>query len=112
MSDGWIKACEAREIEPEDVIRFDYDGLTFAIYRTRADEFYATDGLCTHAHVHLADGFVMDKIIECPKHNGQFDFTTGRAIRTPACVDLKTYRVKIENDYVFINLNKRDERSL
>ncbi len=106
MSDGWVKACGEGEIEKEDVIRFDYCGRTFAVYRTKADEFYATDGLCTHANVHLAGGFVMDNIIECPKHNGQFDFTTGRATRPPACTNLKTYAVKIEEGHIFIMLDE------
>jgi 3-phenylpropionate/trans-cinnamate dioxygenase ferredoxin subunit len=48
----------------------------------------------------------MDNIIECPKHNGQFDFTTGKAKRIPACIDLGIYPVKIENDEVFIQLGE------
>jgi 3-phenylpropionate/trans-cinnamate dioxygenase ferredoxin subunit len=104
MNDGWIRACDAGEIEMEDVIRFDYEDRTFAVYRTKDNRFYATDGLCTHGKVHLADGFVMDSIIECPKHNGQFDFTTGRAKRTPACADLGIYPVKVEDDQVFIQI--------
>ena len=99
---NWIKACMANEIEPEDVRRFDHEGRTFAIYRTGDDKFYATDGLCTHQKVHLADGFVMDNIIECPKHNGRFDFTTGQAKGAPVCVNLKTYPVKVEAGEVFI----------
>lgn len=102
MNDHWIKACRADDIEPEDVIRFDYDGRTFAIYRSPDDKFYATDGLCTHQRVHLADGFVMDNLIECPKHNGRFDYTTGQAKGAPVCVNLKTYPVKIEAGEVFI----------
>jgi 3-phenylpropionate/trans-cinnamate dioxygenase ferredoxin subunit len=98
----WIKACKADEIEPEDVMRFDHGDRTFAIYRTTDDTFYATDGLCTHARVHLADGFVMGNIIECPKHNGRFDYTTGRAKGAPVCVNLKTYPVKVEAGEVFI----------
>jgi 3-phenylpropionate/trans-cinnamate dioxygenase ferredoxin subunit len=101
MSD-WIKACRTDDIEPEDVIRFDHDGRTFAVYRTTDDKFYATDGLCTHQKVHLADGFVMENIIECPKHNGRFDFTTGQAKGAPVCVNLKTYPVKVEAGDVFI----------
>lgn len=101
MSD-WIKACRTDDIEPEDVIRFDHNGRTFAIYRTTDDKFYATDGLCTHQKVHLADGFVMENIIECPKHNGRFDFTTGQAKGAPVCVNLKTYPVKVEAGDVFI----------
>ena len=102
MSDDWIKACQAGEIEPEDVMRFDHAGRTFAIYRTRDDKFYATDGLCTHEKVHLAGGLVMDHLIECPKHNGRFDFSTGQARGAPVCVNLKTYPVKIESGEVFI----------
>ncbi len=60
-------------------MRFDHAGRTFAIYRSPDDEYFATDGLCTHEQVHLADGLVMDEIIECPKHNGRFNYKTGEA---------------------------------
>ena len=103
MNDTWIEVCSADAIEKEDVIRFDHGGRTFAIYRTADDSYHATDGLCTHAAVHLPGGFVMDHIIECPKHNGWFDFTTGQAKGAPACVDLKTYPVKVEGGKVFLN---------
>jgi 3-phenylpropionate/trans-cinnamate dioxygenase ferredoxin subunit len=106
MSQGWIKACHAGEIELEDVIRFDYEDHTFALYRSKDNRFYATDGLCTHGNVHLADGFVMDNIIECPKHNGHFDFISGKAKRVPACIDLRIYPMKVENEEVFILLNE------
>ena len=104
MSDGWIKTCNVDDIEKEDVMRFDYGDRTFAIYRTTDDQFYATDGLCTHQNVHLAGGFVMGQLIECPKHNGRFDFTTGQAKGAPVCVNLKTYAVKVEAGKVFIQL--------
>ena len=67
----WIDACATDDIEEEDLIRFDHDGRTFAIYRSPDDEFFCTDGLCTHEKVHLCDGLVMDHTIECPKHNGR-----------------------------------------
>ncbi len=96
MDHGWIEACKAEEIEKEDVFRFDYNARTFALYRTAEDKYYATDGLCTHGKVHLAGGLVMGHIIECPKHNGRFDFRSGQAKGLPACVNLKTYPVKVE----------------
>ncbi len=105
MSQGWVDACAANDIEEEDVIRFDSGGRTFAVYRTADDRYFATDGLCTHEQVHLADGLVMGTIIECPKHNGRFDFATGRAKRAPACVNLQTYPVKVEGGRVFIKLD-------
>ncbi|HKW30753.1 MAG TPA: MocE family 2Fe-2S type ferredoxin [Verrucomicrobiae bacterium] len=104
MNDGWIKTCNVDDVEPEDVLRFDHGEQTFAIYRTTDDKFYATDGLCTHQNVHLAGGFVMDHLIECPKHNGRFDYTTGQAKGAPVCVDLKTYPTRVENGEVFIRI--------
>lgn len=101
---AWVDACAVDDIAPEDVIRFDHGNRTFAIYRSPESRFYATDGLCTHEKVHLADGLVMDEIIECPKHNGQFDYRTGEALRAPVCVDLKTYPVKVEGGRVLIDI--------
>ena len=100
----WIDACGTEDIELEEVIRFDHGPRTFAIYRSPEDQYFCTDGLCTHEKVHLCDGLVMDNVIECPKHNGQFDYRTGEALRVPACVDLKTYRTKVENDRVLIEI--------
>lgn len=100
----WISACEADEIDAEDVMRFDHDGHTYALYRSPDDKYYATDGLCTHEQVHLCDGLVMDNIIECPKHNGRFDYTTGAAKGAPVCVALKTYHVKVEAGMVMIEI--------
>lgn len=104
MAEDWIDACDADDIDQDDVIRFDHDGRTFALYRTEDDRFFATDGLCTHEKVHLSGGLVMGTIIECPKHNGRFDFTSGKAKGAPVCVDLATYPVKVEDGRVLIRL--------
>lgn len=100
----WVEACAADEIDEEDVIRFDRGGKTYALYRSPDDEYFCTDGLCTHEQVHLADGLVMDYVIECPKHNGQFDYRTGKARRSPACVNLATYPAKVEGGRVLVDL--------
>jgi len=104
VSDTWIDACEADDIDQEDVMRFDHGGRTYALYRSPDDEFFATDGLCTHEQIHLADGLVMDDIIECPKHNGRFNYKTGQAKGAPVCVNLKTYPVRLADGKVQIQL--------
>jgi 3-phenylpropionate/trans-cinnamate dioxygenase ferredoxin component len=102
----WIKACAADEVEEEDLIRFDHGGKTYAIYRSPNDEYFATDGLCTHEKVHLEEGLVMDYIIECPKHNGRFDYRTGEAKGAPVCVNLATYPVRVEDGAVFVEIGE------
>lgn len=101
---NWIEVCATDDIDEEDVMRFDHGGMTFAVYRSPDDAFFATAGLCTHEKIHLADGLVMDDIIECPKHNGRFNYKTGEAKGAPVCVNLKTYPVKVEAGTVYISL--------
>ncbi|CDM58273.1 MULTISPECIES: MocE family 2Fe-2S type ferredoxin [Rhizobium] len=101
---AWIKACGIDDIDNEDVIRFDHEDKSFAIYRSPDDSFYATDGMCSHEKVHLADGLVTENIIECPKHNGRFDYRTGEARGAPVCVNLRTYRTKVEDGSVYLGL--------
>ena len=102
---GWVEACGADDIDKEDVIRWDYRGRTFAIYRSPEDEYFATEGLCTHEKAHLAEGLVTDHIIECPKHNGRFNYKTGQAMRAPVRVNLQTYPVRVEAGKVLVQVD-------
>jgi 3-phenylpropionate/trans-cinnamate dioxygenase ferredoxin subunit len=98
----WIAVCAVDEIDPEDVIPFRHDGTDYAVYRSPDDRFYATVGQCTHEATLLCDGLVMDDVIECPKHNGRFDYRTGRALGAPAIVDLQTFSAKADGGTVYI----------
>ncbi len=102
--DGWVEVCSASVLQPSDVIRFDHEKRTYAIYRTDDDQYYATDGICTHGNAHLADGMVLGKQIECPKHNGRFDLRDGSPQRKPVCQALKTYDLRVQEGKLFFNV--------
>jgi 3-phenylpropionate/trans-cinnamate dioxygenase ferredoxin component len=102
---NWIKAVPLDEIDEEDVMRWDHGGRTYALYHAPGGEVFCTDGLCSHENVHLAGGLVMDDEIECPKHNGRFNYRTGEAVRLPACVHLKTYPAKLEGGDIWVALD-------
>ncbi len=101
---GWVEVCVNHFLKTEDVIRFDHEQKTYAIYRTAGGELHATDGICTHGNTHLAEGMVIGELIECPKHNGRFDITDGSAKRMPACVALKTYKAREHDGKIFLDL--------
>jgi nitrite reductase/ring-hydroxylating ferredoxin subunit len=52
----------------------------------------------------LAEGFVLDDLIECPMHNGRFHIPTGRVDGPPACEALRTYPVRLDGEAVQIQL--------
>jgi 3-phenylpropionate/trans-cinnamate dioxygenase ferredoxin component len=101
---NWIVACGIDDIDREDVIPFEHNGCEYAVYRSPDDQFYATDGMCTHERAMLSDGLVMDHIIECPKHNGRFDYRTGEGKGAPIRVNLKTYATQVEGSIVSIDI--------
>ena len=103
LGNDWHEVGPADNIDEEDVMRFDIGDKTFAIYNTE-DGYFATDGLCTHEDQHLADGLVIDDIIECPLHQGRFHIPTGKAKSAPVCIDLKTYPVQIVDSIIFIQI--------
>jgi 3-phenylpropionate/trans-cinnamate dioxygenase ferredoxin component len=100
----WIDACSTSDLDAEEARRFDHGARTFAIYRNHQDEYFCTDGLCTHESIHLADGLVIENTISCPKHSSIFDFSTGEVDTPPACENLRTYPTKVENGRVFIEI--------
>ena len=100
----WTDACAADDIEAEDLIGVVIEGREIAVYRSPDDRFYATDGLCTHEEVPLSGGLVMGHVIECPKHNGRFDYRTGEGRSAPICDDLRVYPVQVVDGRVFVDL--------
>jgi Na+-transporting NADH:ubiquinone oxidoreductase subunit F len=102
--DGWILVGDSSALTVNNIIRFDYADATFAIYRLNDGRLRATDGLCTHAKVHLCDGAIIDGQIECPKHNGRFDIETGKAMSRPVTVDLTVHEMREINDHIEIRL--------
>jgi MocE subfamily Rieske [2Fe-2S] domain protein len=102
----WIDACDVADLDENDVIGLNHNGKAYAIYRLRGDQFYASDGLCTHGKTELAGGLIINGCIECPKHNGRFDVTTGKAVTHPVRVDLKTYPAERRHNRVFVHISE------
>ncbi len=99
----WIYVCRTDEIDRDDLIRWDYQGRSYAVYNTEKG-FFATDGHCTHEDQHLEDGMVIGMVIECPLHGGRFDIATGRALSPPVCLDLIAYPIVVREDRIFVEI--------
>lgn len=100
----WIDACAVGDVDEEEAIRWDHAGRTFVIVRDHEDGYWCTDGLCTHEEMHLCEGLVVERTIECPKHSSIFDVTTGEVETPPACDDLRAYPTKVEDGRVWVEV--------
>ena len=73
-----------------------------AVFRTDDGELYAVDDTCTHQDASLADGWLEGCLVECPLHASTFDLRTGEVDQPPAKRGVRTHRVVVEGDEIFV----------
>jgi len=115
--DGWVAAAQTDEVAAGDMLRFDVGPQTYVLYHAEDDgKFYATAGACTHGAALLADGLITGNLIECPKHNGCFDYKTGLPKRPPVKKRLATFPTKVEEVFgvknVFVQVSNGKHRQI
>lgn len=108
MKENRIEVCRIRDLQIGEVIRFDFQQKTYAVYRTAENQFHATAGFCTHGNAHLADGVVIGETIECAKHNGRFNLKDGSPARIPVCIGVKTFKLDTEGERIYLNLQQEE----
>ncbi len=66
--------------------------------------YYAVNDRCSHGRASLSEGTVDAEscILTCPWHGGRFELATGLPAGGPPVVPVKTYRVKVDGDRVFV----------
>jgi 3-phenylpropionate/trans-cinnamate dioxygenase ferredoxin component len=99
----WIKICETKPLKNGDLLDFDYGDKNILISKA-GNKIYATDRICTHAYADLSTGFMNEneKTITCPLHMSIFKLEDGTPQNLPAEEPLKTYKVKIQDNWVYI----------
>jgi len=70
--------------------------IDVAIFRTRADQLFATQAACPHRGGPLADGLIGAGKVICPLHSYVFELATGHAVES-SCEHLRTYPVSLND---------------
>jgi nitrite reductase/ring-hydroxylating ferredoxin subunit len=105
MADNVVRVCAQADIGPEAVKAFEVGELRLAVFNI-GGTFYVTDDECTHASASLADGILEGDVIECSLHFGAFHVPTG-AVKAPPCsLALRTYKVVLQGDDIFVDLDR------
>ena len=66
--------------------------------------FYAIENVCTHDGEDLGEGEVEGFEVICPRHGAQFDVRDGRVTMGPALEDLKTFKTRVLDGMVQVEL--------
>ncbi len=80
------------------------EDLRVAVFRVQG-RFYALEDRCSHEDALLSEGEIVDGCcVKCPRHGARFDLATGRALTLPAVLPVRTFRVILENDQIFVEI--------
>jgi nitrite reductase/ring-hydroxylating ferredoxin subunit len=105
MAENVVRVCAQADVAPETVKAFEAGDRQLAVYNI-GGTFYVTDDECTHAAASLADGMLEGDVIECCMHFGAFHVPTG-AVKAPPCeTALRTYKVTLQGDDIFVDLDR------
>ena len=104
---GWEKVAKISDFPKSNLISVKTKGKEICLIKS-GDDVYAISDICTHEECELHDGFIEGdgKILQCSCHGARYEFATGKVQEdTPwATEDLKTYKTKIENEEIFVDV--------
>ena len=104
-ADSVVRVCSKSDVEPDSVKAFAVGANTLAVYNI-GGVIYVTDDECTHASASLADGLLEGDVIECCVHFGAFNVKTGEVKAPPCQVALRTYKVVLQGDDIYVDLDR------
>jgi len=102
----WVKVCNEKSLKNGDMLDFDQGSKKILISKIGGNV-YATDRICTHAYADLSTGIMNEeeKTVTCPLHLSAFKLDTGIPQNLPAEQPIKTYKVKIQDNSIYIKLD-------
>jgi 3-phenylpropionate/trans-cinnamate dioxygenase ferredoxin component len=105
MPEQWVKVCEVGSLKNGDLLDFDHGDKKILLARA-GGKVFATDRICTHAYADLSSGIMNEeeKTVTCPLHLSTFKLDSGTPQNMPAEEALKTYKVKIQDNTIYIQL--------
>ena len=95
------------DIDVGTMRRVEHEGNFHLLCRTSEREIFLTSGVCTHGNAFLNDGLLKGTTVQCPKHNGQFDVQTGKAIQKPATENLTVFNCDIIGGQITTDFSER-----
>ncbi len=97
------KICSYDELEPDQAVKVEIDGIPMAVVRDSAGDVFAIGDTCTHGDISLSEGFVEDDTIECWAHGSKFSLKSGRPLTLPAYEPVPVFKVELIDGDIYID---------
>jgi len=99
-----VKVAKVNEIPEGDLKKVMVDGEPVVLFKIDG-QIYATTNICTHEQCELDENHMMHgDVVECTCHGSQFNIKTGANVLPPAAEPLKTFKVSIDGEEVYVEV--------
>jgi nitrite reductase (NADH) small subunit len=99
---NFIKVASAAEVADGTGKTVEAAGKQIALFNV-GGKFFAIDNGCKHRGGPLGEGEIDGTTVTCPWHGWEYDFASGACL-SYASLKVGCYRVKIEGDYVLVEV--------
>lgn len=100
---SWIKVCTLQEIIPRKLKRIEVGGKVLLLVCI-SGKWFCCENKCTHENGAFGEEDLQGTTLTCSRHGAQFEISNGKVLCGPAFEPLKRYKIKVENDDIFVQL--------
>ena len=90
----FIEIAPVSELPNGERLFIEIEGRALVIFNI-AGQYFAIGDVCSHDDGPVGDGDLEGLNVVCPRHGGEFDVQTGKAVQMPAVVDIPAYAVRV-----------------
>jgi len=101
----YVDIAPASELPNGERLFLEIEGKALVIFNI-AGQFFCIGDVCTHDEGPVGDGDLEGFNIVCPRHGGEFDVQTGKAVQMPAVVDIPAYPIRVVEGMIQLGMPK------
>lgn len=99
-----VKVTTYSEVPEGELKKVEVQNELIALFKV-SGVIYATSDVCTHEGCFLdQNNEVRGDVVECTCHGSQFDIKSGNVLLSPAIEPLRSYKVTVEGEEVFVDV--------
>ena len=101
----FLEIAPASELPNGERLFVEVGGRQIVIFNI-AGQLFSIGDVCSHDDGPVGEGEIEGFNIVCPRHGGEFDVKTGKAMQLPAVVDIPAYPVRVADGMIQIGIPK------
>ena len=101
----YIEIAPIADLPNGERLFVEIEGRQIVIFNI-AGQYFSIGDVCSHDDGPVGEGDLEGLNIVCPRHGGEFDVQTGKAVQLPAVVDIPAYPIKVMDGMIHVGIPK------